>query len=200
MKTHRIDVKLCARFRAPLEHFLPTLHTWVAEGALGEIWVDVAPYLHVPNGPGLVAVAHHGLFALDQRDGIDGIRYQTRRPRDPDGPALDVEAQVAYGVERVLAATVRLRARHGPEALDVDPHQWFVGVPDRLLAPPDEVAWAEARAAVERAMARATGATAVRCDPDRDARRGLRFAVGLEGRLRPDLLPPGDPPRAAAPV
>ncbi len=182
MEIARIDVKVSARFDRPYEAFLPVLHDWVARGALGEIWVDVAPYLHVSHGPCVVAVAHHGLYVLDERDGVPGIRYQTRRPRDPERPRLPVEDRVAEGVGRVLAAARALREACGDGAVVVDPMRWTVGIPDRLAAPPDdEVSWAEGRVAVERAVARALGAASVRCTPDGDARRGLRWHVTAEG-------------------
>ncbi|RMG94782.1 MAG: hypothetical protein D6705_15245 [Deltaproteobacteria bacterium] len=184
MESTRIDVKVCGRFGRPLEAFLPALHGWVATGALDETWVDVAPYLHVPDGPGIVVVAHHALYGLDQRDGIDGLRYQTRRPREPRRSRRPLEELVTEGIARVLAAASDLRERCGDDALEIDTSRWIIGVPDRLNAPADdEVAWAEGRIALERAVSTALGAAAVRCVPDTDARRGLRWRVAAQGTV-----------------
>jgi len=56
----------------PPRAVVPVFHRWIQTRALyGHVLIDVADYEHVPGGPGVVLVAHEGLFSL----GRDGDRF-----------------------------------------------------------------------------------------------------------------------------
>ena len=55
------------------ENIVDILHRWVAGQVMpGVLLVDVAELLHVPNGPGVIAVGHEADFALDHTGGTLG--------------------------------------------------------------------------------------------------------------------------------
>ena len=53
-------------------------HRWVAAQTMPDLLVDVAELLHVPNGPGVIAVGHEGDYALDHTDGRWGVLYRRK--------------------------------------------------------------------------------------------------------------------------
>jgi len=56
------------------------MHQWVAGQVMpGVLLVDVAELLHVPNGPGVIAVGHEADFALTTLAAL-GARFTAARP------------------------------------------------------------------------------------------------------------------------
>jgi hypothetical protein len=54
-------------------------HRWVAAQSVpGVLLVDVAELLHVPDGPGVIAVGHEADFALDNHRGVWGVLYRRK--------------------------------------------------------------------------------------------------------------------------
>ena len=54
-------------------------HSWVAAQTVpGVLLVDVAELLHVPDGPGVIAVGYEADYALDHTDGIWGALYRRK--------------------------------------------------------------------------------------------------------------------------
>ena len=54
-------------------------HKWVAaQSAPGFLLIDVAELLHVPEGPGVIAVGHEADFALDNNRGVWGVLYRRK--------------------------------------------------------------------------------------------------------------------------
>lgn len=83
-------------------------HPWVA----GQTWpgvllVDVAELLHVPNGPGVIAVGYEADFALDHSDGIWGALYRRKNVLPGTNPdrvadALESAGQLCLRLEAAL--------------------------------------------------------------------------------------------------
>src|ERR1041385_2646635 len=77
----RVCVKLYADSAAvPDETFIPIFHRWIRDRALDLVFIDVADYAHVPDGPGVMLVTDAIAFALDRSDGRFGLLAQQRRP------------------------------------------------------------------------------------------------------------------------
>ncbi|MSU70130.1 MAG: hypothetical protein EXS39_05020 [Opitutaceae bacterium] len=56
-------------------------HQWVAKQTVpGVLLVDVAELLHVPKGPGVIAVGHEADYALDHTGNIWGVLYRRKTP------------------------------------------------------------------------------------------------------------------------
>ena len=54
-------------------------HKWVAAQSVpGLLLVDVAELLHVPDGPGVIAVGHEADYALDHTGGLWGVMYRRK--------------------------------------------------------------------------------------------------------------------------
>jgi hypothetical protein len=62
-----------------LEAFIPVFHRWIKERALPELLVDVANYVHVPEGPGVVLIGHGSDYFMDQGEGRLGLLHNRKR-------------------------------------------------------------------------------------------------------------------------
>ena len=55
------------------------MHQWVAGQTVpGVLLIDVAELLHVPKGPGVVAVGHEADYSLDHTGGLWGVQYRRK--------------------------------------------------------------------------------------------------------------------------
>ncbi len=71
-------------------------NTWIQKHALEELLIDVADYLHVPNGPGLLLIGHEADYSLDNRAGRLGLLYN--RKKQLEGTTQEKLAQAARAV------------------------------------------------------------------------------------------------------
>ncbi len=66
-----------------LEPFIPLFHRFIQQATVPGLLIDVANYIHVPNGPGVVLVGHevdYGIDAVGGRTGLLTVRKRGRRP------------------------------------------------------------------------------------------------------------------------
>ena len=65
--------------------FIPVFHNWIQDKALSDhILIDVADYSHIPDGPGVMLIAHEGHFSLDQENRQPGMMYMRRSELEGD--------------------------------------------------------------------------------------------------------------------
>lgn len=61
--------------------FVPVFHRWIQTQAVSDqMLIDIADYAHVPNGPGVVLVAHQGNFSVDLTGSHMGLAYNRKVP------------------------------------------------------------------------------------------------------------------------
>jgi hypothetical protein len=114
--------------------FVPIFHEWIREGLPDLVAVDVADYAHVPDGPGIMLVAHEAAFALDRSDGRFGLFVQRRTPAE-GGPV----AAVARTLRQALQVAGRLEREPSlAGSLKFDAGMLTIEANDRLLAPNSE--------------------------------------------------------------
>src|SRR6476620_12257796 len=64
-----------------LADIVPVFHSWIQFHSIADhLLIDVADYTHVPDGPGVVLVAHEANYYLDRFDGRLGLSYSRKRP------------------------------------------------------------------------------------------------------------------------
>lgn len=134
MDAYRIGIKLfLANPNAHLEKTVPVFHSWIQQQALaGNLLIDVADYLHVPSGPGVVLVGHEANYATDQAEPGAGLLYQRKRPL-PEG---DFAGRLAHAFRDALSAAWLLEQdpKLGP-AWKFDTRRIHVRLADKLNAP-----------------------------------------------------------------
>lgn len=110
-----------------LEGFQGVFNTWIQRHVTPELLVDVAEYLHVHNGPGVVLIGHEANYSLDFVEGRLGLLYN--RKAQLDGSTQDKLAQAAGAA---LTAAGLLEKENG---LRFDGREAQLVINDRLLAP-----------------------------------------------------------------
>jgi hypothetical protein len=82
MDSSKINIKFYAD--APglrLANVVPIFHSWIQFHSIPDhLLIDVADYNHVPDGPGVVLVAHEANIYLDRFDGRLGLTYSRKQP------------------------------------------------------------------------------------------------------------------------
>jgi hypothetical protein len=63
-----------------LEPLIPAFHRWIQGKVFDELLLDIADYRHVPDGPGVVLIGHQADYAVDNTDGLMGVRYNRKAP------------------------------------------------------------------------------------------------------------------------
>ena len=82
MDLQRLSIKLFAEPNSDVKQpeFVPIFHSWIQKQKIKDhLLIDVADYKHVPEGPGIMLVAHEGNFATDESEGEPGLLYQRKR-------------------------------------------------------------------------------------------------------------------------
>ena len=59
--------------------FVPVFHNWIQDKVIDDhLLIDVTDYSHIPDGPGVMLIAHEGNFSLDQENQHPGIMYMRK--------------------------------------------------------------------------------------------------------------------------
>ncbi len=133
MDAYRLQVKL---YLAPDSSpqpasLIPIFHRWIQRDALDETLIDVADYSSVPNGPGVMLIAHHAHYSLDATDGRPGLVYARKRPE-----AGSFGERLRMSWQRALTAARALEKE--PDIADnfhLPGDRIAIRIHDRLLAP-----------------------------------------------------------------
>jgi hypothetical protein len=110
-----------------LAEYAAVLNSWIQKQRLEELLIDVADYLHVHHGPGIMLIGHEADYSLDQRAGRLGLLYNRKAPLEGT-----THEKLAQAIGATLTAAQILEKEHGLK---------FIGsevqliINDRLLVP-----------------------------------------------------------------
>lgn len=145
-------------------------HGWVAKQTVpGVVLIDVAELLHVPHGPGVVAVGVEADYALDHTGGVWGVLSRRKNVL----PGANAE-RIALAL-REAARTGALLQQAFP-ALKLSRTTFELIVNDRGIAPNTPETYAAAVPEIESALAGLLGTTAFTL-ARHDAEPRRRFGV-----------------------
>ena len=110
--------------------FIPVFHNWIQDKIVDDhLLIDVADYSHVPDGPGIMLVAHEGCFSLDQENHQPGLMYMRK---------TTIDGSFKERFIRVLSDTVqaakRLRANNINKEINFINNSFRFIANDRLYA------------------------------------------------------------------
>ena len=127
---HRIHLKIYLDHPQDLDtqSLIPVFHRIIQEHRLDEMLIDVADYRHVPDGPGLLLIAHEADLRLDATDGRLGLLYARKRPQE--GPFSE---RLRHTFRQTLKAA-RVLSDEAPN-LHFRTDRWSLRLADRLHAP-----------------------------------------------------------------
>ena len=83
-----------------LESFHGVFNNWIQRSLTDDLLVDVAEYLHVHNGPGIMLIGHSANYSLDLTTGRLGLLYN--RKEQVEGTNKQKLAQAAHAVLRAM--------------------------------------------------------------------------------------------------
>jgi len=110
-----------------LSDYAAVFNTWIQKQRLEELLIDVADYLHVYNGPGIMLIGHEADYSLDNRAGRLGLLYN--RKEQIEGSTQDKLAQAARAA---LSAAQILEKEN---RLKFNAQEVQIVINDRLLVP-----------------------------------------------------------------
>jgi len=110
-----------------LADFGAVFNSWIQQQRLEELLIDVADYLHVHHGPGIMLIGHEADYSLDNRAGRLGLLYN--RKAQLEGT---ISEKLAQAVQSTFIAAQILEKENG---LKFNGSEVQVIVNDRLLAP-----------------------------------------------------------------
>lgn len=110
-----------------LADFAAVFNTWIQKQRLEELLIDVADYLHVHHGPGIMLIGHEADYSLDNRAGRLGLLYN--RKQQIEGTT---EENLAQAVRAALIAAQILEKENG---LKFNGSEVQIVINDRLLVP-----------------------------------------------------------------
>lgn len=176
MQLHRIQAKLFLENPEELdmEALIPVFHSWIQEQAFEELLIDVANYAHVPDGPGVMLIAHEADYGIDLTYGRPGLIYTRKR----DVPEETAEA-IGLALGQVLQAADRLEDETD---LTFDRNEIEVTFLDRLQIPNEAASLDLVRESLDSAL----GASFPDADPHIEwTERDRRMPFGVRALLKP---------------
>ncbi len=110
-----------------LEEYSGIFNSWIQRRVTPELLIDVADYIHVHNGPGVILIGHEADYSLDHRAGRPGLLYN--RKAQVDG---SVQEKLAQATGAALSAARLLETENG---VKFNGRETQVIINDRLLVP-----------------------------------------------------------------
>jgi len=125
---------------------IPVFHRWIQKRDLPEMLIDVADYSQVPEGPGVLLIAHEANYSLDcARDQL-GLLYNRKA-----AGSGNAQEQLRQAYDAALNACGRLEQE--PEfrgALQFDTSHLEIVFNDRLLHPNTDESWRQVQPETQR--------------------------------------------------
>lgn len=112
-----------------LHPWIPLFHRFIQHGRVEGLLVDVADYAHVPNGPGVLLVAHEVDYGIDLAGGRAGLVVVRKRCGD-----LPLAETLRDTLRKAFVA-MRAVEEDGSTGLRFDRRRFVLRLLDRLAAP-----------------------------------------------------------------
>jgi hypothetical protein len=147
MELQHVNVKIFAESAQGVELGKAALvfQRWIQEQSFDDLLIDVADYLHVPAGPGMVLIGRDADYYLDETGHALGLRYSRKTAM-----AGSNEARFAQALQAALGACQKIEAApefNGPLKFNRKKFQLFIN--DRALAPNTESTWKACQGEIE---------------------------------------------------
>jgi hypothetical protein len=129
MNVQHVNVKFFLQNPETIElaGYAAVFNSWIQQQRLEELLIDVADYLHVHHGPGMMLIGHEADYSLDHRAGRLGLLYN--RKAQVEGTTQE---KLTQAVRAALTAAQILERENG---LRFDGSEIQVIINDRLLVP-----------------------------------------------------------------
>jgi len=124
-----------------LESFHGVFNKWIQKSLTNDLLVDVAEYLHVHNGPGIMLIGHSANYSLDLTAGRLGLLYNRKeKVEGTNKQKLAQAAHAALSAMQILEKENRVRFIGDEVQLVIN---------DRLLTPNTAETFSELKSDLE---------------------------------------------------
>jgi hypothetical protein len=148
MDTQKLQLKIfvlpdSARAIEP-EAFIAVFHRWIKERLLPDLVIDVANYVHVPEGPGVVLIGHASDYFMDLGEGRLGLLHNRKRLGPPPADRLSDLARRTLHVAALLEGDPAFSGK-----LRFATNELAFRINDRLAAPNSDATFATVKPELE---------------------------------------------------
>jgi len=170
MEAEKIQVKLFVKpgIDFDLETSVPTFHDFIRRSVLPELMIDVAPYDHVPEGPGILFVGHGSDYYLDEGKGRLGLLYSRKRMAPAPESRLKDSMRRCLFMAKLLQEDPYLQP-----PLRFSTSEALIRLNDRLRAPNTDATWETVKPKLEALFSELYEGAAFTLTPNTDAPREL---------------------------
>lgn|GEM_PF-96489 len=180
----KIDLKLFATDESSVEaeELISVFHRWIQTGPVDDLLIDVADYSHVPEGPGVILVAHDAQYQFDLGQGRPGLLYSRRRETHPSLQGLTgLEGRLVSVLRAALTAGRKLESESSLAGrLRFRGDEMLLRLNDRLRAPATDQTEAVVRPALEALLERLYPGTGFRVEREGDPRDPFTLRIRSE--------------------
>jgi len=128
---------------------IEVFHRWIQENRIPGTLIDVHDYTHVPDGPGVLLVAHEWHLRTDEAGGRIGLEYELKR--EGSGTLAERLREAIVGVFAAAAALQQDTATDNPVRFAT--REIALRFTDRLAVPSTEAAFEEITPELENVLA-----------------------------------------------
>jgi hypothetical protein len=174
MDLQHLNVKIMADLNGvEPDTLIPIFHKWIQMKVTKEMLVDVADYLHVPEGPGVLLVGHEAFMSLDHGENRWGFLYNRR-------------AALNGGIQDRLQSVTRAALEHCKRLEEEEAlrgklkfrgEEIQLAVNDRLLAPNTEETFKALEPEIKTFLGKLYGGASCTCKRHTDPRERLTLDV-----------------------
>ena len=143
----RVGVKVFVEDQEAFDRprMIEVFHRWIQDDRLPGTLIDVHDYTHVPEGPGVLLVAHEWHLRTDEAGGRIGFEFELKR--DTSGTLAE---RLREAIARVLEAAAALEQdTAGENPVSFGTRELAFRFTDRLAVPPTEAAFEEVTAELD---------------------------------------------------
>ena len=175
----RVGVKVFVEDQEAFDRarMIDVFHRWIQEDRLTGTLVDVHDYTHVPEGPGVLLIAHEWHLRTDEAGGRIGLEYELKR----EGSGTLAE-RLREGIVSVLEAAAALEQdTAGENPVRFATREMAFRFTDRLAVQPTEAAFDEVTGELDDVLAGLYGGVPIEFERVGHARGPLTLHMRVIG-------------------
>ncbi len=175
----RVGVKVFVEDQEAFDRarMIDVFHRWIQEDRLPGTLVDVHDYTHVPEGPGVLLIAHEWHLRTDEAGGRIGLEYELKR--EGSGTLAERLREAIVSVLEAAAALEQDTAGENPVRFAT--REMAFRFTDRLAVPPTEAAFDEVTGELDNVLTGLYGGVPIEFERVGHARGPLRLHMRVVG-------------------
>ena len=175
----RVGVKVFVEDQEAFDRarMIDVFHRWIQEDRLPGTLIDVHDYTHVPEGPGVLLIAHEWHLRTDEAGGRIGLEYELKR--DGSGTLAERLREAIVSVLEAAAALEQDTAGENPVRFAT--REMAFRFTDRLAVPPTEAAFDEVTGELHNVLADFYGGVPIEFERVGHARGPLTLHMRVAG-------------------